>query len=132
MSQLWILQNVSSPPRCVARTLPLAHFADEDVEFDHVEASRFNSCLCVAAALALASDNAKRNGMEGKISFVHSDVIDYLEQCSREKKVFDIVILDPPKFSPTRCVPHRVRTTKDAMFSFPSHLHTCMPLSLSL
>eukprot|EP00281_Chroomonas_sp_CCMP1168_P022074 CAMPEP_0206232124 /NCGR_PEP_ID=MMETSP0047_2-20121206/11240_1 /ASSEMBLY_ACC=CAM_ASM_000192 /TAXON_ID=195065 /ORGANISM="Chroomonas mesostigmatica_cf, Strain CCMP1168" /LENGTH=161 /DNA_ID=CAMNT_0053655823 /DNA_START=48 /DNA_END=533 /DNA_ORIENTATION=+ len=53
-------------------------------------------------ALALAAANAARNGCEGAIEFVHSDVQDFLGECVREKRTFDIVVLDPPKLAPSR------------------------------
>jgi hypothetical protein len=87
-SRLWILQSVS-----VYFLATYACFPRSDVQ-GRKFAHSFES---FAAALALASDNAKRNGWENTISFVHSDVLDYLEQCAREKKTFDIVVLDPPK-----------------------------------
>lgn len=56
------------------------------------------------AALALAASNAERNGCAESIEFVTADVQDYLADCIREKKTFDIVVLDPPKLAPSRCV----------------------------
>jgi 23S rRNA (cytosine1962-C5)-methyltransferase len=54
---------------------------------------------CVDAsesALALASENAKLNGVESKMQFVHNDVFDFLKQARQENQLYDIIVLDPP------------------------------------
>jgi 23S rRNA (cytosine1962-C5)-methyltransferase len=50
-----------------------------------------------ASALALAEENAKRNGVADKIEFVQADVLEFLKQRRRRER-FDLVILDPPAF----------------------------------
>jgi 23S rRNA (cytosine1962-C5)-methyltransferase len=54
---------------------------------------------CVDAsesALALAAENAKLNGVEGKMQFVRSDVFDFLKQARQDGQLYDIIVLDPP------------------------------------
>ncbi len=54
---------------------------------------------CVDAsenALALASENAKLNGVEDKMRFIRNDVFEFLKQTRQDAQLFDIIILDPP------------------------------------
>jgi 23S rRNA (cytosine1962-C5)-methyltransferase len=54
-----------------------------------------------AAALELARDNARLNGLEN-ITFVRGDVFDQLESLAAAGEHFGLVILDPPKFARAR------------------------------
>jgi 23S rRNA (cytosine1962-C5)-methyltransferase len=54
---------------------------------------------CVDAsegALALAAENANLNCVADKMSFVRSDVFDFLKQARQEGQLYDIIVLDPP------------------------------------
>jgi 23S rRNA (cytosine1962-C5)-methyltransferase len=51
-------------------------------------------------AIELAKANAKLNQVP--ITFAHSDVFGYLRQMQTNGRLFDVVVLDPPKFVPTR------------------------------
>ncbi len=51
-----------------------------------------------AAALELARENARLNGVEQKVRFVQADVFEFLKQIRQEKLKFDLIILDPPAF----------------------------------
>lgn len=51
-------------------------------------------------AIDQARDNAARNGMEDRCSFLEGDVFHHLR--SVEKGAFDVIILDPPAFAKTR------------------------------
>jgi 23S rRNA (cytosine1962-C5)-methyltransferase len=51
-------------------------------------------------AIELAKANAKLNQV--RITFAHSDVFGYLRQMQTNGRLFDVVVLDPPKFVPTR------------------------------
>ncbi|MED5330055.1 MAG: class I SAM-dependent rRNA methyltransferase [Planctomycetota bacterium] len=51
-------------------------------------------------ALALARRNANTN--QAKISFIHADAFDWARQVEKTGRRFDVVVLDPPKFIPTR------------------------------
>ena len=51
-------------------------------------------------ALELARANAKLNQV--RINFAHADVFTYLRQMQTNGRSFDAVVLDPPKFVPTR------------------------------
>jgi 23S rRNA (cytosine1962-C5)-methyltransferase len=50
------------------------------------------------SALQLAQQNAKRNAVEN-VSFVNSNVFDFLKHADRQGEEFDTVILDPPAFA---------------------------------
>ena len=53
-------------------------------------------------ALALARENAERNGMAGRIGFLRMDAYDALRKLEREGKRFGIVVLDPPALIKSR------------------------------
>ncbi|MCC6358371.1 MAG: class I SAM-dependent rRNA methyltransferase [Phycisphaerales bacterium] len=52
------------------------------------------------AAIAMARDNANLNQV--RIDFVHADAFAFLRQMIANGRRFDTVVLDPPKFAPTR------------------------------
>lgn len=52
------------------------------------------------AAVSLAGENAKRNGLDSKVEFVASNVFDMLPKVERGK--YDFIILDPPAFTKSR------------------------------
>ena len=54
------------------------------------------------SALELAKENARRNGLEGKMEFVAADVFDLLPQLEHASEKYDFVILDPPAFTKSR------------------------------
>jgi 23S rRNA (cytosine1962-C5)-methyltransferase len=73
------------------------------------------SCMCAAAgaeevtgvdssetAVGLARANAERNGLAGKADFTAADVFDFLPEAAKEKKKYDIIMLDPPSLARTR------------------------------
>lgn len=51
-------------------------------------------------ALAVARDNANLN--QARVHLVHADAFDWLRQVGGAGRRFDVVVLDPPKFIPTR------------------------------
>lgn len=56
-----------------------------------------------ADAIAMASANAARNGLDGKMSFLCADVFDLLtELANRNYRDYDFIILDPPAFTKSR------------------------------
>jgi 23S rRNA (cytosine1962-C5)-methyltransferase len=55
-----------------------------------------------AGAVALAEENARRNGLEGICSFVKADAFDLLRELERRGERFDTVVLDPPAFVKSR------------------------------
>ena len=62
------------------------------------------------SAVALARENARRNGLEGKMDFVAADVFDLLPRLAAEGgSRYDFIILDPPAFTKSR------RTVEAAM-----------------
>ena len=59
---------------------------------------------CVDAsreALSLAKENAVRNGLDGKMDFVRSDVFSLLTEMTEQSRrgEYDLIILDPPAFT---------------------------------
>ena len=53
-----------------------------------------------ADALSQARENARRNGLEGKIEFIQADVFDYLtDLAAAHQRPYDYIILDPPAFT---------------------------------
>ena len=80
--------------------------------FTHTGSFALNCGICGAkkvtgvdvsqAAVDLARENAKLNGLEGTVDFVCEDVMDLLPRLVREKREYDMVILDPPAFTKSR------------------------------
>lgn len=60
-------------------------------------------------ALALGRRNAERNGLT-QITFQKADVFRHLDNCVRDGKKFDLIVLDPPKFARSRgSIPEAMR-----------------------
>ena len=54
-------------------------------------------------AIAMAKENAARNGLDDRMDFVTADVFDLLGSLLNEgKKPYDLIILDPPAFTKSR------------------------------
>jgi 23S rRNA (cytosine1962-C5)-methyltransferase len=55
-------------------------------------------------ALALASANIKLNGLEGKgqVELEECNVFDRLKTLNMQNRVFDVAVVDPPPFAPSR------------------------------
>jgi len=51
-----------------------------------------------AGAVALATENARLNGLESSCSFLRADVFDLLRDWGRGAERFDTIVLDPPAF----------------------------------
>lgn len=56
------------------------------------------------AAIAACRANAKLNEFETNITFIASDISEYMENCTDK---FDVVVLDPPKLAPTASSLHK-------------------------
>jgi 23S rRNA (cytosine1962-C5)-methyltransferase len=54
------------------------------------------------AALSLARNNAMLNGVADRCEWIHEDVRTALDQLAGAKRLFDVVILDPPRMARTR------------------------------
>ncbi len=54
------------------------------------------------AAINLAKENARRNGLSEICNFEVKNAFDFLKAKSKEKKLFDVVILDPPVLLQTK------------------------------
>ena len=53
-------------------------------------------------ACQFATENARLNGLEDRVTFTEANAFDLLAQQSREHMKYDVVILDPPAFTKTR------------------------------
>lgn len=53
-------------------------------------------------AVDQAAENAKRNGLEDRVSFQCRDVFELLPELEEKGEKFDVVILDPPAFTKSR------------------------------
>lgn len=53
-------------------------------------------------AIRQAEENARRNGLEGRVQFRCADVFELLPQLEAEGRRFDVIILDPPAFTKSR------------------------------
>jgi len=62
-------------------------------------ASRVEAVESSEPANVRAHNNAKLNGGEGKIEFNCANVFDVLKAYDKEKRQFDVIILDPPTFA---------------------------------
>jgi 23S rRNA (cytosine1962-C5)-methyltransferase len=67
---------------------------DFDVQAVAVDAS--------AAALDTLKENARLNGIGGRIETVKAEVFEFLRACERKKERFDLIVLDPPAFAKSR------------------------------
>ena len=55
-----------------------------------------------AQAVEMAKANAVRNGLDGKMDFVCTDVFDLLPSLCEQHADYDMIILDPPAFTKSR------------------------------
>jgi 23S rRNA (cytosine1962-C5)-methyltransferase len=53
-------------------------------------------------AVSLATENAKLNHLEDRVTFEEHDVFDFLPELNAQGKQFDVVILDPPAFTKSK------------------------------
>lgn len=69
-------------------------------------AKKADSVLCVESSKKAAArilENAKRNGLESKISVEVPDAFDFLKNADQKRQHFDTVNLDPPAFVKNTC-----------------------------
>ena len=55
-----------------------------------------------AQAVAQANENARLNGLQDRCRFEEANAFDVLKQWTKEKKQYDVVMLDPPAFTKSR------------------------------
>ena len=61
------------------------------------------SCVDTSAdALAAAARNAQQNGLSSRMEFIETNVFDLLRNEQENKRLYDLVILDPPAFAKSR------------------------------
>ncbi len=66
-------------------------------------AQRVHAVDVSAGALALGTENARRNGFDGVIDFEEANVFDLLPRLAEGSRgAYDLVILDPPAFTKSR------------------------------
>ena len=80
--------------------------------FTHTGSFALNAGLCGArevlgadasiTAVNQARENARLNGLEGRVSFECADVFDLLPLLAQKGELYDVVILDPPAFTKSR------------------------------
>lgn len=61
-------------------------------------AARVDCVDASQAALALAADNARLNGVAERMDFIAADAFEFLKQAREERRHYDVVVLDPPAF----------------------------------
>ena len=61
-------------------------------------------------AVQCASENARRNGLDGVMDCVAANVFDLLPQLEKQPKKYDFIILDPPAFTKSRRTVHSAMT----------------------
>lgn len=54
------------------------------------------------SALETARENARRNGLSGRVEFAAADVFDLLPSLEDSAETYDFIILDPPAFTKSR------------------------------
>lgn len=60
-----------------------------------------------ADALAMAAENLSRNGLPAEQEFIDGDAFQVLRLFRDQGRKFDMVVLDPPKFAPTKATAER-------------------------
>jgi 23S rRNA (cytosine1962-C5)-methyltransferase len=60
-----------------------------------------------ADALALAGENLRRNGLPAEQEFIDGDAFQVLRRFRDMGRQFDMIVLDPPKFAPTKATAER-------------------------
>lgn len=53
-------------------------------------------------AVALARQNAERNGLQARCRFVAANVFDFLAEADKRGDQWDVIVLDPPSFAKSR------------------------------
>lgn len=77
------------------------------------QAARVTAVDASAAALARGRENAVLNGHD-RIEWVEADAFELLRAYERERRRFDIVVVDPPAFAKTRgALPQAIRGYKE-------------------
>ena len=61
-------------------------------------------------AVQCASENARRNGLDGVMDCVAANVFDLLPQLEKQPRKYDFIILDPPAFTKSRRTVHSAMT----------------------
>ena len=61
-------------------------------------------------AVQCASENARRNGLDGVMDCMAANVFDLLPQLEKQPKKYDFIILDPPAFTKSRKTVHSAMT----------------------
>ena len=87
--------------------------------------AEFVRCVDVSeTAIELAHENARLNGLDGRMDFTCANVLDYLPELARNRArlreeggPFDLIVLDPPAFTKSRgTVSHAARGYREINF----------------
>lgn len=68
-----------------------------------------------AAAIDFAKRNAALNGVDGRCSFVCSEIEAFMEAAHERGDTWDVIILDPPKLAPSKKVLDRAKSKYKAL-----------------
>ena len=74
------------------------------------------------SAVAMARENARRNGLEDRMDFLAADVFDLLPELEKQPRRYDFIILDPPAFTKSR------KTVRNAMAGYKEINYRAMRL----
>ena len=73
------------------------HVTQVDVSHDALELARRNADLTLSNGSAFEHSNSLNN--RTILDYVEADVFQYLRKCRDERRTFDLIVLDPPKFA---------------------------------
>lgn len=98
-----------------ARTLDcFTHIGSFALHAGHYGASEVIGVDISEAACQSAAENARLNGLDGRVRFECANAFDYLRSAQDHHELFDLVVLDPPAFTKTRsAVPGALRGYKE-------------------
>ena len=98
-----------------ARTLDcFTHIGSFALHAGHYGASEVIGVDISEAACQSAAENARLNGLDGRVRFECANAFDYLRSAQDHHEQYDLVVLDPPAFTKTRsAVPGALRGYKE-------------------
>ena len=73
------------------------HVTQVDVSRDALELAKKNADLTLSGGSAIEQSNNQAN--RTVFDYVEADVFQYLRRCRDERRTFDLIVLDPPKFA---------------------------------
>lgn len=73
------------------------HVTQVDVSRDALELAKKNADLTLSGGSAIEQSNNQDN--RTVFDYIEADVFQYLRRCRDERRTFDLIVLDPPKFA---------------------------------